>query len=416
MSAPEIVTFGCRLNTLESEIIRREAVAAGAVDAVVVNTCAVTAEAVRQARQTIRRLRRERPDARIIVTGCAAQLAPATFSLMPEVDRVLGNAEKLDRRHYDPADRDRRTVVSDIMTARDTGAHLIEGIDGRSRAMVQIQQGCDHRCTFCTIPFARGPNRSVPMDRIVEQVRMLVERGYGEIVLTGVDICAYGGDLPGRPSLGALVRRLLKAVGDLRRLRLSSLDPAAIDPELIAVMAEEPRLMPHVHLSVQAADDLVLKRMRRRHSRGQCLAIASAFRRARSDVVFGADLIAGFPTEDEAMFANTLSFIDEAGLTYLHVFPFSPRPGTPAARMPQVPGPIRRQRAALLRRAGDAAKVRYFAGRIGARLEVAVEAEGRARCADFAPVALSSPASPGDFIPVDIIGATPEHLIGARAT
>jgi threonylcarbamoyladenosine tRNA methylthiotransferase MtaB len=415
MTEPHVVTFGCRLNSLESEIIRREANAAGAGDAVVINTCAVTGEAVRQARQAIRKLRRDRPDSTIIVTGCAAQLTPDAFAAMPEVDRVLGNAEKLERRSYEPEERGERIVVSDIMTARETAGHLLEGFEGRSRAMVQIQQGCDHRCTFCTIPFARGPNRSVTPARIVTQVRVLSRHGFPEVVLTGVDVCSYGADLPERPTLGVLVRRLLAEVPELPRLRLSSLDPAAIDEELVAAMADEERLMPHVHLSLQAADDLVLKRMKRRHSRASALAIVERLRRARAEVVFGADVIAGFPTETEAAFANTLSFVGDAGLTYLHVFPFSPRPEAPAARMPQVPGPVRRERAAELRRAGDVAKARYFAGRVGARVEAVVETETTGRCPDYAPVALTVPARPGQIVAVDIVGATPEHLVGAPA-
>lgn len=415
MTEPHVVTFGCRLNSLESEIIRREANAAGAGDAVVVNTCAVTGEAVRQARQAIRKLRRDRPDSTIIVTGCAAQLTPDVFAAMPEVDRVLGNTEKLERRSYEPEAGGERIVVSDIMTARETAGHLLEGFEGRSRAMVQIQQGCDHRCTFCTIPFARGPNRSVTPERIFEQVRVLSRRGFPEVVLTGVDVCSYGADLPGRPTLGTLVRRLLAEVPELPRLRLSSLDPAAIDEEFVLAMAEEERLMPHVHLSLQAADDLVLKRMKRRHSRASALAIVERLRRARPDVVFGADVIAGFPTETDAAFANTLAFVGDAGLTYLHVFPFSPRPEAPAARMPQVPGPVRRERAAELRRAGEAAKAGYFAGRVGARVEAVVEAETTGRCPDYAPVALAAPARPGDIVAVDIVAATPEHLVGAPA-
>ena len=413
MTAPHVVTFGCRLNSLESEIIRAEVAAAGAGDTVVVNTCAVTGEAVRQARQAIRKLRRERPGSTIVVTGCAAQLAPNTFAAMPEVDRVLGNAEKLDRQSYERADADGgRIVVSDIMTVRETAGHLLEGFEGRSRAMVQIQQGCDHRCTFCTIPFARGPNRSVPPGRIVEQVRALARRGFPEVVLTGVDICSYGADLPDRPVLGALVRLLLAEVPEVARLRLSSLDPAAIDAKLVAAMAEEERLMPHAHLSLQAADDLILKRMKRRHSRASALAVVEALRRARPEIAFGADIIAGFPTETEAGFEGTLAFVEEAGLVYLHVFPFSPRPEAPASRMPQVPGPIRRERAARLRAAGDAAKARHLASRVGTRTEIVVETETTGRCPDFAPVTLDAPAQPGTIVAVDLIGATAEHLLG----
>lgn len=413
MTGPHVVTFGCRLNSLESEIIRAEAAAAGAGDTVVVNTCAVTGEAVRQARQAIRKLRRERPESTIVVTGCAAQLAPDTFAAMPEVDRVLGNAEKLDRGSYERAGGGgERVVVSDIMSVRETAGHLLEGFEGRSRAMVQIQQGCDHRCTFCTIPFARGPNRSVPPGRIVEQVRVLARRGFPEVVLTGVDICSYGADLPGGTVLGALVRLLLAEVPELPRLRLSSLDPAAIDAELIAAMAAEERLMPHVHLSLQAADDLILKRMKRRHSRASALGVVEALRRARPEIAFGADIIAGFPTETEAAFEGTLAFVEEASLVYLHVFPFSPRPEAPASRMPQVPGPARRDRAARLRAAGDAARARHLASRVGTRTEIVVETETAGRCPDFAPVALDAPAQPGTIVAVDVIGATAEHLLG----
>ena len=395
-AGPRVITLGCRLNALESEVIRREAAAAGLDRVTVVNTCAVTAEAVRQARQTIRRLRRERPDHRIVVTGCAAQLDPAAFAAMPEVDSVLGNAEKLDRRHL-TADA-APIAVADIATVRETAGHLLaghllEGFEGRSRAFVQIQQGCDHRCTFCIIPFARGANRGVPIPRIVEQVRRLVANGYREVVLTGVDICSYGVDRPDGPRLGDVVAAVLAAVPDLPRLRLSSLDPATMDDRLFQVLAEQPRLMPHLHLSLQAADDLVLKRMKRRHTRAGAAAVIARVRAARPDVVFGADLIAGFPTETEEMFENTLAAVDAYGLTWLHVFPYSPRAGTPAVRMPQVPGPVRRARAARLRAAGDAARQRFLASRIGATLPVLVERDDIGRCPGYAPVRLRGGAA-----------------------
>jgi threonylcarbamoyladenosine tRNA methylthiotransferase MtaB len=412
MRDPLIVTLGCRLNAFESEVIRAEAAAAGVDDAIIVNTCAVTTEAVRQARQTIRRLRRERPDGRIIVTGCAAQLAPEPFAAMPEVDRVIGNAEKL--RRADLAGDGEKIVVSDIMTVNETAGHLLHGFEGRTRAFVEVQQGCDHRCTFCIIPFARGPNRSVPIGRIVEQVRILVDNGYAEVVLTGVDVCSYGADLEGQPTLGGTVRRLLANVPELRRLRLTSLDPAAIDDDLLRAMAEEPRLMPHVHLSLQAADDTVLKRMKRRHSRAQAMAVVERFRQARSDVVFGADLIAGFPTETDAMFANTLSAVDDMDLTYLHVFPFSARPETPAARMPQVPGPLRRERAARLRHAGERARRRFFEARVGTTAEVLVEEGRNGRCPHYAPVRFDFAAPPGSLVPIRFTGAAADHLRGAR--
>jgi threonylcarbamoyladenosine tRNA methylthiotransferase MtaB len=412
MSEALVVTLGCRLNAFESEAIRREADAAG-LDAVIVNTCAVTGEAVRQARQTIRKLRRQHPHRRIIVTGCAAQLAPQSFADMPEVDRVLGNAEKLDVAQL--AADGRPVVVSDIMTVRQTAAHLVDSFEGRARAFVEVQQGCDHRCTFCIVPFARGPNRSVPRPLVVARMRQLVANGYREIVLTGVDICSWGADLPGRPPLGALVAEILASVPELLRLRLSTLDPAAIDERLFQVLAEEPRLMPHLHLSLQAMDDLVLKRMRRRHGRADAFAVAARARAARPDVVFGADLIAGFPTESEAMFANTLDAVEELGLTYLHVFPYSPRPGTPAARMPQVPGAVRRERAARLRAAGVRARARYFAGRVGTTAEVLVEQPHTGRCPWYASVSLGFAAEPGTLVSVRINAACDERLYAETA-
>ncbi len=412
-----VVTLGCRLNALESAVIRCEADAAGLDDAVVVNTCAVTGEAVRQARQTIRKLRREHPDARIIVSGCAAQLEPAAFAAMPEVDLVLGNREKLDRRHLAAAGASgtaEPVVVGDIMTAAETAGHLIDGFEGRSRAFVQIQQGCDHRCTFCIIPFARGPNRSVPTDRIISQVRRLVAAGFAEVVLTGVDICSWRSE-DGDGGLGRLVRQLLGAVPELARLRLSTVDPAAIDDELIAALAGEPRLMPHLHLSLQAADDLVLKRMKRRHDRAMAEAVIDRARAARPEIVFGADLIAGFPTETEAMFGNTLAAIDGFGLTFLHVFPYSPRRGTPAARMPQVPAAVRRERAARLRNAGSEARNRYYAGQIGQTVEALVEKAGRGRGPDYAPLCLVGPrglaAAAGTILPVRITGQDHDGLM-----
>lgn len=410
MTEPRVVTFGCRLNALESEVIAGEARAAGLENAVIVNTCAVTTEAVRQARQTIRRLRREQPDGRIVVTGCAAQLAPEAFAAMPEVDQVLGNAEKLLRRHLSGSNP--RIAVSDIMTVEETAGHLLQGFESRTRAFVQVQQGCDHRCTFCIIPFARGPNRSVPVDRIVEQTRVLSENGYAEVVLTGVDICSYGADLPEGPSLGELICAVLREVPGLRRLRLSSLDPAAMDDVLFRVLEDEPRLMPHLHLSLQAADDIVLKRMKRRHTRAQAAAMVERARRARPDVVFGADLIAGFPTETDDMFAHTLDAVEDMGLTYLHVFPFSARSGTPAARMPQVPGPVKRRRAAMLRDAGDRAQRRFFESRIGSTTEVLVERGRDGRCPHHAPVSLDFDAEPGSLVFARITGAGPDHLIG----
>ncbi len=410
MADLRVVTFGCRLNALESEAIRRAGAAAGGVrsDTIVVNTCTVTAEAVRQARQAIRRVRRDSPEARIVVTGCAAQAEPQTFAAMPEVDRVLGNAEKLDPRAL--RDDAAPILVSDIMQAHEVAGPLIDGFDGRARAFVQIQQGCDHRCTFCVIPFVRGPNRSVPVARIVEQTRRLVDRGFREVVLTGVDICSYGRDRDDAPTLGGLIRTLLARVPALPRLRLSTLDPAAIDDTTFEVLADEPRLMPHWHLSLQAADDLTLKRMRRRHSRGQAAQVVGRARAARPDIVFGADLIAGFPTETEAMFANTLAAVEEFGLTYLHVFPYSPRTGTPGARMPQVDKATRLIRARALREAGEAAKRRFFHSRVGASVDAVVEKPRLARCAHYAPVRLDLDAEPGSVIQVRIVGAAADGL------
>ncbi|PPR19488.1 MAG: Threonylcarbamoyladenosine tRNA methylthiotransferase MtaB, partial [Alphaproteobacteria bacterium MarineAlpha10_Bin2] len=334
MSRAEIITFGCRLNAFESEIMRGHADAAALENAVIFNTCAVTAEAERQARQAIRKARREQPHARIIVTGCAAQIDPARYAAMPEVDRVIGNAEKLEARSFLPAN-ETAIAVNDIMSVRATAPHLIAGFEGRARAFVQVQNGCDHRCTFCIIPYGRGNNRSVALGDIVAQARALVAGGTSELVLTGVDLSSYGRDLPGAPSLGQAVRRLLAAVPELKRLRLSSLDPAAIDPDLKRLLAEEPRLMPHIHLSVQAGHDMILKRMKRRHDRADILRLAAELRALRPDIALGADLIAGFPTESDEMFAGSLRLVEEAGLTWLHVFPYSPRDGTPAARMLQ---------------------------------------------------------------------------------
>ena len=420
MAEPRIVTFGCRLNAFESEVMRGHAAAAGLADAVIVNTCAVTAEAERQARQAIRKARREHPGARIVVTGCAAQIAPGAFAAMPEVDHVLGNAEKLRADAFRRlAEGAPRVLVDDIMAVRETAGHLIAGFAGRARAFVQVQQGCDHRCTFCIIPYGRGPSRSVPADRVVAQVRALVETGTAEAVLTGVDLTAYGADLPGRPSLGALVRRLLDEVPGLPRLRLSSLDPVEVDDELLRLVGDEARLMPHLHLSLQAGDDLILKRMKRRHSRADAVALCARLRRLRPDIAFGADLIAGFPTESEAMFERSLGLIEDCGLAYLHVFPFSARAGTPAARMPQLALGLRRERAARLRAAGAAARRRYLAGRRGATAAVLVEtsdADGaRGHSEHFAAVRLDGPARAGEIVTARITGVAGDELIGRRA-
>ena len=425
----EIVTFGCRLNTHESEIMRRKAGEAGLDDAVVVNTCAVTAEAVRQARQTIRRLRRERPQARIVVTGCAAQTEPATFAAMPEVDRVVGNTEKFEvaawrdaraafERQNLPRDvfgiaAEEKIVVNDIMAARETALHLIDGIEGRARATVQIQNGCDHRCTFCIIPYGRGNSRSVPMGEIVIQVRRLVENGYREIVLTGVDITSYGQNLPGTPKLGALVKQILKHVPELQRLRLSSLDSVEADADLLDALASDERLMPHLHLSLQAGDDVILKRMKRRHLPADAIAFCEQVRRLRPDVVFGADIIAGFPTETQDMFARSLDIVDECSLTHLHVFPFSPRPGTPAARMPQVAREIVKERARRLREKGETALHRHLDGEIGSLRHVLTELGSTGRTEHFTQVRLVSGTPPGRILDLRIAGHDGHRLIAA---
>jgi threonylcarbamoyladenosine tRNA methylthiotransferase MtaB len=420
----DVVTFGCRLNTNESETIRDLASAAGLGDAVIVNTCAVTAEAVRQARQSIRRIKRERPQARVIVTGCAAQTEPETFARMAEVDRVLGNAEKLDRgawveqrAHFDAKpfgiDTEEKIVVNDIMAVRETAPHLIDGIEGRARAFVQVQNGCDHRCTFCIIPYGRGNSRSVPMGEVVAQVRRLVERGYREVVLTGVDITSYGTNLPGTPKLGTLVKQILRHVPELARLRLSSIDSVEADPDLIDALAAEPRLMPHLHLSLQAGDNLILKRMKRRHLRSEAIAFCREARRLRPDIVLGADLIAGFPTETEEMFRASLDLIDACGLTHLHVFPFSLRPGTPAARMPQVARDVIKERAARLRQKGEAALRRHLDAEIGARRRVLAESDQVGRTEQFTPIALPTPVEPGIILDVSIAGHDGRRLIAA---
>jgi threonylcarbamoyladenosine tRNA methylthiotransferase MtaB len=420
----DVVTFGCRLNTTESEVIRSNAAAAGLNDTVVVNTCAVTAEAVRQARQTIRRLRRERPDARIVVTGCAAQTEPERFAAMDEVDRVLGNEEKLSPRAWSDA-RDffaseafgiaseEKIVVNDIMAVRETAVHLIDGIEGRVRAFVQVQNGCDHRCTFCIIPYGRGNSRSVPMGEVVAQVRKLVGNGYREVVLTGVDITSYGANLPGALRLGTLVKQILKHVPELERLRLSSIDSVEADPDLLDAIAGEARLMPHLHLSLQAGDDLILKRMKRRHLRADAVAFCEQVRRLRPGIVFGADIIAGFPTETEDMFARSLDLIDDCGLTQLHVFPFSPRPGTPAARMPQVAREAVKERARRLREKGAAALRWHLDGEVGARRQVLVESPERGRTEQFLPIRLSRASQPGELHDLIVAGHNGVHLLAA---
>jgi threonylcarbamoyladenosine tRNA methylthiotransferase MtaB len=415
-----VLTFGCRLNAFESEVIREQAGAAGLTDTIIVNTCAVTAEAERRARQAIRKARRASPRARILVTGCAAQIDPAGFAAMTEVDGVLGNAEKLAADSYralhEPGGA--RVRVADIMAVRETAGHLIAGFAERARAFVEIQQGCDHRCTFCVIPYGRGNNRSVPVGAVADQVRRLVNGGVQEVVLTGVDITGYGADLPGAPKLGQLVRRLLAQVPALPRLRLSSLDPVEADEELVGLIGGEPRLMPHLHLSLQAGDDLILKRMKRRHCRADAVAFCARVRALRPDIALGADLIAGFPTETDAAFANTLALVEDCGLDFLHVFPYSARRGTPAARMPQVPAAVRKARAAALREAGAAARTRFLSAQAGQTVKVLVEQQrdffSLGHSEQFAPVRFAGTAAPGQIVPVSVIGHDEAGLIGER--
>jgi len=411
----EVVTFGCRLNAFEAEVMRGHATAAGLEDAIVFNSCAVTAEAERQLRQAVRKARREHPEARIVVTGCAAQIDPARYAAMPEVDSVLGNEEKLAPESFRrlAAGKGPRVAVSDVMAATRVEAHPVSTAAGRSRAFLQIQQGCDHRCTFCVIPLGRGNSRSLPIGAVVAQARRLVEAGVVEIVLTGVDIGGYGGDLPGRPSPGQMVRRLLRQVPALQRLRLSSIDPGEIDADLWRLIAEEPRLMPHLHLSLQAGDDLILKRMKRRHSRWDAVAAAARARDLRPGIALGADLIAGFPTEDETMFERSLALVDDCELAFLHVFPFSPRPGTPAARMPQVPSAVAKARARRLRHHGKLATARFLAGRVGVQERVLVERPGKGHGECFAEVEFEG-GRPGEILSLAIEAARDGRLIGRR--
>jgi threonylcarbamoyladenosine tRNA methylthiotransferase MtaB len=415
----EVVTFGCRLNAAESEVIRREAERAGFADTVVINTCAVTAEAVRQARQTIRALRRERPQSKIVVTGCAAQTEPQTFIAMTEADCVLGNAEKLSpagwsqaRAAFDVGDAP-KAIVNDIMLVRESASHLMEAFAGHTRAFVQVQNGCDHRCTFCIIPYGRGNSRSVPMGAVVDDARRLVENGYCEIVLTGVDVTSYGTDLPGAPKLGALVKQILKHVPELKRLRLSSIDSVEADRDLLDAFAGDARLMPHLHLSLQSGDDLILKRMKRRHLRGDAIAFCQQIRRLRPDTVFGADLIAGFPTETEDMFRRSLDLVEECGLTHLHVFPFSPRLGTPAARMPQLAHAEIKGRARRLRERGALALTQHLDGEIGTMRRVLTESHGIGRTEQFTPVKLAADAERGNIVDMKIGAHDGKHLLAA---
>ena len=413
MTNKDIVeTFGCRLNTFESEIIKSNLPTASERRRIVFNTCAVTAEAERQARQAIRKARRVNPDAEIIVTGCSAQLNPKTFANMPEVDRILGNEEKLSP-HVWNEDGGPKTLVTDIMNVSEVAPQLVAGFENRVRAFVQVQQGCDHRCTFCIIPFARGNSRSIPIGKLVEQTQTLIDNGYKEIVLTGVDLTSYGSDLPGQPSLGNMVSRLLKHVPDLKRLRLSSLDPVEIDADLLNLIGSEQRLMPHLHLSIQAGNDMILKRMKRRHLRADVIEIAKQLRGMRPDLVLGADLIAGFPTETETMFKESLDLISEIELVHLHVFPYSEREGTPAAKMPQVPHAMRKTRAAILRKAGKNMLHKYLKSCIGRRERVLVEKDSVGRTEHFIPMNIKNSKDPGEIIDATVTSATETELHGS---
>jgi threonylcarbamoyladenosine tRNA methylthiotransferase MtaB len=420
----EIVTFGCRLNAFESEVIRREAEGAGLTDTVVINSCAVTNEAVAQARQSIRRLKRDRPGLRVVVTGCAAQTQPGMFAAMAEVDRVIGNDDKMRGEAWRAArtaleagsgfgvEHSEKIAVADIMAVTEMAPHLLEGFQrGLPRVFVQVQNGCDHRCTFCIIPYGRGNSRSVPMGAVVEQVRALVERGHAEIVLTGVDLTSYGADLPGTPKLGQLTRQILRHVPELKRLRISSVDSIEVDRDLLDVIANDERLMPHLHLSLQSGDDLILKRMKRRHSRAHAIEFCAQLRRLRPDIALGADIIAGFPTETEEMFARSQDLVQACDLTFLHVFPYSPRPGTPAARMPQVPSSVIRERAKRLRATGEVALRGRLASEVGATREVLIESATQGRTEHFVPVAIAG-EMPGAVRTMTVAGHDGARLTG----
>ncbi|MGZ2259630.1 tRNA (N(6)-L-threonylcarbamoyladenosine(37)-C(2))-methylthiotransferase MtaB [Roseobacter sp. A03A-229] len=416
MTAPVFSTMGCRLNAYETEAMKELAAAAGLDNAVVVNTCAVTAEAVRKARKDIRKLRRAHPEARLIVTGCAAQTEPETFAQMPEVDAVIGNTEKMQPQTWTGLAADfigetEALQVDDIMSVTETAGHLIDGFGTRSRAYVQVQNGCDHRCTFCIIPYGRGNSRSVPAGVVVDQIKRLVDGGFNEVVLTGVDLTSWGADLPARPKLGDLVMRILRLVPDLPRLRISSIDSIEVDENLMQAIATEPRLMPHLHLSLQHGDDLILKRMKRRHLRDDAIAFTEEARKLRPEMTFGADIIAGFPTETEAMFEKALALVEECDLTWLHVFPYSARQGTPAARMPAVGGRLIKERAARLRAAGERQVQRHLAAQVGKRHQVLMESPTMGRTEQFCPVNLANSQIEGSIVDVAITDKTGESLL-----
>ena len=408
---PEILTFGCRLNAYESEVMRAHAKNANLTDTIIVNTCAVTKEAERQARQAIRKARRNNPQAKIVVTGCSAQIDPQSYAQMPEVNQVIGNDEKLRAESWGRAEE--KLLVNDIMSVKETAGHLIQGFDGQTRAFIQVQNGCDHRCTFCIIPYGRGNSRSVPIGEIAQQVRALVDQGYKEIVMTGVDVTSYGPDLPGQPTLGQMIRRVLALVPDLPRLRLSSLDPVEIDEDLWGLIADETRLMPHLHLSLQAGDNMILKRMKRRHSREDAIEFTQRARKMRPEIAFGADIITGFPTETDEMFENSLKIIEECDLTYLHVFPYSEREGTPAAKIPnQVPGHVRKERAKILRKAGQNQLHNLLINNINKVHQVLVEKENFGHTENFIPVRVGDDVKSGEIVTFKAKSVQGDQLVG----
>lgn len=413
MNNQEVVTFGCRLNTYESQVIKDNLANSGISNVTVFNTCAVTKEAEKEARQAIRRLKRQDPSRVIIVTGCAVQNTPEMFAAMPEVNKVLGNEEKLSAKFYQLDSE--RVLVNDIMSVKETATHLVKSFEGKARAFIQVQNGCDHRCTFCMIPYGRGNSRSVPIGVIVEQVRLLVEQGYGEVVLTGVDVTAYGADLPGKPTFAQMIRRLLSLVPNLARLRLSSIDVAEIDADLFNLMAHEQRLMPHFHISLQSGDNMILKRMKRRHNREQVIDFCQSLRAIRPEVSFGADIIAGFPTESDEMFENTRALIAQAAIQYLHVFPYSERDGTPAARMPQVLPAIRKKRAAILRAEGKKELLKFFEHNIGAKTRLLVEKNNVAHTENFIPVKLEGSYYSGQLIEAQLTAFNDKYMLARVA-
>jgi len=402
MTQPEILTFGCRLNAYESEVMRKHATDAGLDNAIIVNSCAVTKEAERSVKQAIRRARKNNPTAQIIVTGCASQIDPEGYAAMAEVDLVVGNDLKLEANTWNLHGKNDKILVNDIMTVEETASHLVDGFDGRARAFLQVQNGCDHRCTFCIIPYGRGNSRSVPIGMISDNIKHLVHQGFNEVVLTGVDITSYGPDLPGKPTLGQMIRRVMALNPDLPRLRLSSLDPVEIDEDLWWLIANEPRFMPHLHLSLQAGDDMILKRMKRRHLRQDVIDVCHKARDLRPDIVFGADIIAGFPTETAEMFENTLRIVTECDLTFLHVFPYSEREGTPAAKMPQVDPPVRKERARLLREAGEKQIEKFNTAQVGKTTTAIIEQNGHGRTEHFAEVVLNEVKEAGELVSLKI--------------